>query len=126
MMSVPGPFVYKSRGLSQEFDSIPCKSDALKANDNPNARKRPKRPIGRCRSFPIFPRQTIRKGRRCRKWEEWHSCGERVGDRVIASAAGRRGHFLEGRYSSGFDTVAPPGNAPSGGAKRARRPGLEI
>jgi len=47
------------RGLSQEFDSVPCKSDALKANDNPNTRKRPKRPIGRYRSFPIFPRQTI-------------------------------------------------------------------
>jgi hypothetical protein len=52
--------------------------------------------------------------------------GGRVGNRVQADAAGRRGHFHQGRCPPDSDSVALEGNAPSGGAKRTRRPGFEI
>ena len=48
----------------------------------------------------------------------------RVGDRVSADAVGRRGRFPQGRCSPDFCFAALEGNAPSGGAKRPRRPGL--
>jgi hypothetical protein len=50
--------------------------------------------------------------------------GGRFSNRVSVHAVGRRGHFSEGRFSPNFCNEAPPGNAPSGGAKRPRRPGM--
>ena len=40
--------------------------------------------------------------------------GERLGDRVPASGVGRRGPFPEGRRSSRFENVAPPGTDRAG------------
>ena len=44
--------------------------------------------------------------------------GERSSNRVSANAAGRRGHFPQGQFSSDFGLVTLEGNAPSVDAKR--------
>ena len=52
--------------------------------------------------------------------------GEHVSERVLADAVGRRGHFPQGRCLTTFNPAPLEGNAPSGDAKRTRRPGLNI
>ncbi len=73
----------------------------------------------------LLHRAVLPKSVSLRRMPDRATLGERVSSRISANAVGRRGHFPEGRCSPDFCNEAPPGNAPSGGAKRPRRPGLE-
>ncbi|RLE23735.1 MAG: hypothetical protein DRJ65_11260 [Acidobacteria bacterium] len=47
--------------------------------------------------FSRFPQADDWKGEICGKWEEWHSCGERIGDRMLAEGRGWNPPFLAGQ-----------------------------
>ncbi len=80
---------------------------------------------GACRVRPLFIGQTSQLSHCCEEGRHRATHGGVVSNRVSADAVGRRGHFPQGRCSPDSYSVALEGNAPSGGAKRPRRPGLE-